>query len=125
MNPELEINYGSLFENFAVCELTAIGYDIYFYKKQNIGEIDFLIERDGGILPVEVKSGKDYKKHRSLDLLMSRERGTIREAVVLSANNLEQSGPILYCPIYMASLLRPEKIPEETIDIHLFGDDPS
>lgn len=120
MNPELQINYGSLFENFVACELTAVGHEIYFYKTQKIGEIDFLIEKDDRVVPIEVKSGTDYKKHKSLDLLMAREAGTIKEAVVLSANNLEQSGPVLYCPIYMTSFLCPEKVPEGKIDTHLF-----
>ena len=120
MDPELKINYGSLFENYVTCELTAIGHDLYFYKTQKIGEIDFLIEKEDRVLPIEVKSGKDYKKHRALDLLMNHEAETIKEAIVLSTNNLEQTGAVLYCPIYMTSFLQPEKVPEEKIDIHLF-----
>jgi len=120
MNPEQIINFGSLFENFVACELTAAGYDLFFYKTQKIGEIDFLIELDDSVIPIEVKSGKDYRKHKSLDLLMAREADRIKEAVVLSTNNLEQSGPILYCPVYLTSFLRAEKVPEEKIDIHLF-----
>ena len=120
MNPELVINFGSLFENFTVCELTAAGFDSYFYRTQKIGEIDFLIEKDDRVVPVEVKSGKDYRKHRSLDHLLEREQDRIKEAVVLSANNLEVSGKIMYCPVYMASLLKREGPPDQKIDLHIF-----
>ena len=35
-------------------------------KKQKIGELDFAIEMNGQVVPIEVKSGKAYKSHKSV-----------------------------------------------------------
>ncbi|MBR1440752.1 MAG: AAA family ATPase, partial [Lachnospiraceae bacterium] len=68
-----------------------------------VGEVDFIIERDDKPIPIEVKSGKDYKKHKALDHLL--EKYSFDEVYVLSANNVEIEGNILYYPIYMAGVL--------------------
>ncbi|MCR5211605.1 MAG: AAA family ATPase [Lachnospiraceae bacterium] len=103
MNPDNVINNGSLFENFVAEEIFAAGLLPYYYKKNGVGEVDFIIERDDKPIPIEVKSGKDYKKHKALDHLL--EKYTFDEVYVLSANNVEIEGNILYYPIYMAGAL--------------------
>ena len=79
-----------------------------------------MTEIDGKVIPVEVKSGKDYRKHKALDHLLALEEYEIPGAVVLSPNNLEEEGKILYCPIYMASLLRNSQPASDRIDLHIF-----
>ena len=103
MNPNNEINNGSLFENFVAEEIFAAGLPPYYYKTNGVGEVDFIIERDDKPIPIEVKSGKDYKKHKALDHLL--EKYSFDEVYVLSANNVEIEGNILYYPIYMAGVL--------------------
>lgn len=120
MDPELEINFGSLFENYAACEFYSNDLKMLYYKTASIGEIDFLLELDGKVVPVEVKSGKDYKKHKSLDNLLGSTKFHVDQAVVLSLNNVEQVDSILYCPIYMASLLQNARPSGEMIDIGIF-----
>lgn len=56
-----KLNYGAIFENYIAQELTACEHDLYYYNNKKKGELDFLIEYDGEVLPIEVKSGKDYK----------------------------------------------------------------
>ena len=114
MNPDNEINNGSLFENYVAEEIFAAGLSPYYYKKSGIGEVDFIIERDDKPIPVEVKSGKDYKKHRALDHLL--ENYNYDEVYILSANNVEIAGNILYFPIYMTGVLcESEKLPSDYI----------
>ena len=103
MNPDHEINNGSLFENFVAEEIFAAGLSPYYYKKNGVGEVDFVIERDDKPIPVEVKSGKDYKKHKALDHLL--EKYKFDEVFVLSAHNVEMEENIMYYPIYMAGVL--------------------
>ena len=103
MNPDNEINNGSLFENFVAEEISASGLSPYYYKKNGIGEVDFIIDRDDKPVPIEVKSGKEYKKHKALDHLM--EKYSFDEIYVLSTNNVESDGVITYFPIYMTFLL--------------------
>lgn len=71
MNPEYEINNGALFENFIAQELVSMNIQPYYFKCKNIGEIDFLIEYDNQVIPLEIKSGKDYKIHKALDNLLN------------------------------------------------------
>ncbi|MCR5254474.1 MAG: AAA family ATPase [Acetatifactor sp.] len=107
MNPEKEINCGALFENYVAEEIYAAGLSPYYFKKQAIGEVDFVIEKDGKVLPVEVKSGKDYKRHAALNHLIENKK--LNKAYVLSINNLEKNDIITYLPIYMTGELCKQK----------------
>ena len=103
MDPAHELNNGSLFENFVAQEIYAGCGRSFYYKKKTVGEVDFMIESDGAAIPVEVKSGNDYKHHAALDHLL--ENFKFDEAYVLSPNNVETDGIITYLPIYMAGLI--------------------
>ena len=103
MNPEKEINNGAVFENYVAQEIVANGRLPYYYKKKNIGEVDYLIEKDIGAVPVEVKSGSDYKKHAALNNLLK--HNDFENIFVLSCNNVEEEDGITYLPIYMAGLI--------------------
>lgn len=57
---------GALAENYVLNELISTGVSPYFWRSGNLAEIDFLFEKDGNIIPVEVKSAdntqaKSYK----------------------------------------------------------------
>ena len=87
---------------------------MYYYNNNRKGEVDFLIETSNGtVVPIEVKSGKDYKLHLALrNLLSCREYG-IEYAIVLSEHNLsveEREGQtVRYLPLYMALCLADER----------------
>ncbi len=70
INKNSEVNNGAHFENAVAQQLTANGLEPYFCKKKNIGELDVLVEMDGKVVPIEVKSGKAYKAHKSLNNFM-------------------------------------------------------
>ena len=103
MNPDNELNNGALFENFVAQEIYSANRSPYYYKKASLGEVDFVIERDDKIIPIEVKSGKSYKKHAALNSLLEKEQ--LEEAYVLSTYNVEQEGKVIYLPLYMIGLL--------------------
>lgn len=56
-------------------------------------------------MPIEVKSGKDYKRHRALNKVMSTPNYGIQEAIVLYEGNLEVADNVIYAPIYMVAAL--------------------
>ena len=64
------INFGSIYENAVAQEL--VDHDIvpYYYNNKKRGELDFVVELDSKVLPIEVKSGKDYETHRALSSIM-------------------------------------------------------
>ena len=104
MNSKNEINNGALFENYIAQELTSSDIKTYYFKNKNIGEIDFLIEYDSQIVPLEIKSGKDFKKHKALDNLMNSKEYSINKSYILSPSNIEVDKSNIYLPIYMTGL---------------------
>ena len=57
------------------------------------------------VLPIEVKSGKNSKKHAALDHLLEVKNFHLKQAVVLHTKNVEVEESITYLPIYMTSFL--------------------
>lgn len=120
VNQEKDINKGAVYENIAAQELTAHAYNCYYYNNKKFGELDFVIEHDGEVLPIEVKSGKDYKKHSALAQIMQNENYQLNEAVVFSNSNVERNGKITYLPIYMLMFLEETEIKFADISIDRF-----
>lgn len=121
INKNSEVNNGAHFENAVAQQLTANGLEPYFCKKKNIGELDVLVEMDGKVVPIEVKSGKAYKAHKSLDNFMKISDYHIEKAYVLSVANMEQEGSVVYLPIYMCYLLKEREIGKLIVDLDMEG----
>ena len=75
----------------------------------------------GKVVPIEVKSGKAYKAHKSLDNFMKISDYHIEKAYVLSVANMEQEGSVVYLPIYMCYLLKERKIGKLIVDLDMEG----
>jgi len=115
------VNFGSVYENVIAQELQAIYPHLYYYNSNRKGEIDFLFETDSGtVIPIEVKSGKDYKLHTALNNLLETDEYGIEFAYVLSEGNLsigERKGkPVYYLPLYLTFCLSFEKSLDLTDD---------
>ena len=121
INKNSEVNNGAHFENAVAQQLMANGLEPYFCKKKNIGELDVLVEMDGKVVPIEVKSGKAYKAHKSLDNFMKISDYHIEKAYVLSVANMEQEGSVVYLPIYMCYLLKERKIGKLIVNLDMEG----
>lgn len=116
-----EVNNGAHFENAVAQQLLANGFVPYFCKKKNLGEIDFLIEMAGTIVPVEVKSGKDFKAHKALDKYMGVPDYHLERAYVLSTYNVETDGVVTYLPIYMCYLIKETEPEQLIVDLDMSG----
>lgn len=110
-----KLNYGAIFENYIAQEITACEHDLYYYNNKKRGELDFLIEYDGEVLPIEVKSGKDYKVHRALSNIMDCGEFNLNRALIFNNSNLKVEGKLTYAPIYMAMFLKQEIKDEDSI----------
>lgn len=115
VSKEKDINKGAVYENVVAQELHAHGYPLYYYNSKKKGELDFVIEHAGQVLPIEVKSGKDYEKHSALDNVMSAKEYGIREACVFTNGNVKTDGKLNYYPIYMVMFLQDDMM--DFIDI--------
>ena len=116
-----EVNNGAHFENAVAQQLLSNGFEPYFCKKKNLGEIDFLIEMSGKVVPIEVKSGKDYKSHKALRNYMEVPDYHLTRAYVFSVFNVEKDREIIYLPIYMIYLLKEPKIDQLIVDLDMSG----
>lgn len=101
-----DINFGSIYENAVVQELVAHGFTPYYYNNKKRGELDFVIETEGQVLPIEVKSGKDYQTHRALANIMADKEYRLPRALILNNDTLKVDGQMIYAPIYMVMFLQ-------------------
>lgn len=115
LNKEREINFGSIYENAVAQELRARGFDLYYFNSKKQGELDFIIEYQGSPLPIEVKSGKTYTRHRALDHVLENEQYGMKQAIVFCNENIQTKGKIMYCPIYLAGFLERQALTEDYI----------
>ena len=108
LNREKDINFGSIYENAAAQELKAHGYELYYYNSKKQGELDFIVEIGSDVLPIEIKSGKDYARHAALDNVMSNPDYAIPVAYVFQNDNVKVDGKVVYLPVYMLMFLQKE-----------------
>ena len=121
LTKEAGINNGALFENVVAQELVSKGLQVYYFSSKKQGEVDFVIEWNGTACPIEVKSGKDYKRHSALENILSDENYDIPEAIVFSNANVEVVGKRVYMPIYMIMFLENELLKDSIYKLDLTG----
>ena len=104
------INLGSVYETVVAQELRAHGFNLFYYDNKKVGEVDFLIDdiENLSVLPLEIKSGKDYKVHSALDKFLQIKEYNIHKAFVFSnAQQVEVKNGIVYLPIYYIACVEP------------------
>ena len=101
-----DINFGAIYENAVAQELKAHGHQLYYFKKRNIGEIDFVVQtEEGQVIPLEVKSGKGYTKHSALNHVLETKNYGIKEAFVLCESNIKVDRNIIYLSVYLIAFI--------------------
>ncbi len=121
INNEKGINFGSIFENVVAQELQAHGFELYYFNSKKQGELDFIIEKNGHSLPIEVKSGKDYQRHNALGNVMGNADYAIPRAIVFCNENVSTNSNIVYLPIYMVAFLKKEVMDKVIYDVDMEG----
>lgn len=109
MNDKCGVNLGSVYENVVAQELKAHGFKLYYYDNKKNGEVDFLIDSVDlmSVLPIEVKSGKDYYIHTALNNLLKVNEYKITNGIVFSNEaKVYNNGNVIYMPIYYVMFLR-------------------
>lgn len=101
LNNEVNVNYGSIYENVVAQELKCHNYSLFYYNNKKNGVVDFIIEKGTEIIPIEVKSGKDYKRHVALENLLNNTSYKINRAYTLCQGNIECDKKRIYLPIYL------------------------
>ena len=97
------INLGSVYECVVASELKAHGNELFYYDNRKNGEVDFLTNDHDNlkVLPIEVKSGKDYYIHRALDVFLQGNKYPVERGIVLSNERIiKTEGCVTYYPVY-------------------------
>ncbi len=109
LQDERSINLGTVYESVVAQELRAHGFKLYYYDNKKKGEVDFLINdySTTQVLPLEIKSGKDYKEHSALSKFLEEKEYNIHQAIVFSNEpRVWQDKGIWYMPIYYVMFLQ-------------------
>lgn len=99
MVEELNDFKGGMAENYVNVQLTTNGYKTYYWESSRGAEIDFVIQREGKLIPIEVKSA-DNTKAKSLNVYM--ETYKPEYAIKLSAKNFGFQDGKKIVPLYAA-----------------------
>lgn len=118
LNDEKSINLGAVYENVVAQEFKAHGHKLFYYDNRQKGEVDFLIDdySNLSVLPVEVKSGKDYTIHSALNNLLSVPEYHVLSGLVLSnEREVKNNGKVTYMPIYYVMFINSTEQSEEDV----------
>ena len=99
MVEELNDFKGGMVENYVNVQLSINGYNSYYWESARGAEIDFVIQRDGKLIPIEVKAA-DNTKAKSLKVYMNTYNPTY--AIKLSAKNFALEDNKKIVPLYAA-----------------------
>lgn len=112
------INLGALYETAVAGQLKALEHKLYYYDNRNRGEVDFLVDdfADLSILPIEVKSGRDYTVHSALNHFLNNDAYPAKCGYVLSnEREIKTVGKVTYLPIYFVAFIKPSRAETEIL----------
>lgn len=115
ISDEDSVNLGSVYESVVAQELKAHGHKLFYYDNKQRGEVDFLIDDYSSttILPIVVKSGKDYTRHSALNNLLKVRDYDIASGLVLSnSREVKTVGNVSYMPVYYVMFIDANAVEE-------------
>lgn len=102
------INLGTVYESVVAQELVAHGFKLHYYDNKKKGEVDFLVDDHDNltVLPLEIKSGKNYTEHSALtNFLETADYGINRAVVFSNEREIFKKKRVTYLPIYYCMFL--------------------
>ena len=112
------INLGTVYESVVAQELHAHGFPLHYYDNKQKGEVDFLIDdfERLKVLPLEIKSGKDYTEHSALTKFVNTAEYGIDRAIVFSnERQISRKDGIVYMPVYYCMFLEHDHVDDTQV----------
>ncbi len=106
---KISTDQGFLYENVVAQELKSKDYSLKynsFYKENSNKKysIDFFLEENNKIIPIEVKSS-NYTSHSSIDAFANKYHQYISKKIIIYSKNYKIVDNIIYLPVYMTMCL--------------------
>ena len=105
-----KLNLGGIYENAIAQELNSHGFQTWFYNSHKYGELDFVIEENNEVVPIEVKSGKDYYVHSAISKVTANPEYEINKAYIFTNYDIKTDGKMVYLPVYMSMFIRDDTL---------------
>jgi predicted AAA+ superfamily ATPase len=102
---DYRVNLGGVYENAVAQELHAHGFASYYYNSHSVGELDFIIEEKLHVVPIEVKSGKDYTVHSAISKVVGNDEYEVEKAYIFANCDVSKEGKFIYIPVYMCAFV--------------------
>lgn len=109
------VNLGAVYEMVVAQEFRAHGNKLFYYDNKQKGEVDYLVNDydELSVVPVEVKSGRDYYIHSAMDKFTSNDDYHIKYGIVLSnEREIKHKGSITYMPVYYSMFIADKTLSE-------------
>ena len=108
LNDQKGVNLGAVYETVVAEELSSHNHQLFYYDRKNVGEVDYLIDDYDSlsILPLKIKSGKDYLNFKALPKLLKEPNYRIQNGYVFSNNQeVKIDEKTIFMPIYYIMFL--------------------
>ena len=76
---------------------------------------NFIIEEDFHVVPIEVKSGKDYTVHSAINKVTNNDEYEVEKAYVFANCDVSVDGKFIYMPVYMCAFI------EDHVELPILG----
>ncbi|MDY3978958.1 MAG: AAA family ATPase [Tidjanibacter sp.] len=113
MDDQTGVNLGSVYECVVASELRAHGHRLFYYDNKKKGEVDYLVDdyQTLSVVPLEVKSGKDYTVHSALRTFVDNKDYSVKYGFVLSnEREVRTVDHIVYLPVYYVMFFSAEAV---------------
>ena len=94
---------GDIAENYVLQQLNMNFENIYYWKNNNTAEVDFIVQNNDGLIPIEVKAG-DTVKSKSLNMYMKQYKPEY--GIRLCTKNFGFANGIKIIPLYAVFLIK-------------------
>lgn len=112
LSGNLSVNMGSILENVMAQSLKAGGFSLNYFDSKKYGELDFVIQNGSRTDLIEIKSGGDYKTHRTLNKVRKVEEWKIGSSYVFCKGNVEEKDGVVYLPWYAVMFYKRQEFPK-------------
>lgn len=88
---------GAMTENYVAQELTAKGYNLFYWSSEHTAELDFVLQKENCIYGIEVKKG-EHTKSKSLGIFSEKYSNT--HPIRFSSKNFGMTDKVKAIPLY-------------------------